>query len=222
MIDTLPTEIQNKIFYYIGGDITDNDILFQKKFIETKTRVRRVCRLYIPYMASLNIGWNVEDHTMSRKLLTECTKAHYGDSDWCKVVFYNMKKGRQGITVGEIIEYLVFCFYNVVHIHEEESMTDEYTHIMSRNRFYMLAQKFLDHGACSRGRRETNQAKLIRLSGGNLVRYSTLKTVYQQWIVFCQKWNQQALRDRIRRHRRRAAELENIHLRPAVLLYDHL
>jgi hypothetical protein len=220
MIATLPREIQNKIFFYIGGDITEEDIFFQKKFIQTKKKVCEYGRLNIP---SFNLGWNMPAHKISRKLLTELTKVYYGDSDWCKVLFYRTKRARSGITIGELIEYLMFCFYYVCELNTDEVLVvhgDD--HVLNRSRFYMLAQKFLDHGACSRGRSETNQAKLIRLSGGNLVKYHILKTVYRQWIVFCQKWNEQALRDRIRRHRRRAAELENIHLRPAHLLYGHL
>ena len=107
MIDTLPKEIQNKIFYYIGGDVTENDILFQKKFIKTKKRVNEYGRLN---MQSFNLGWKVMSHTISRRLLTELTKAHDEHSDWCKVLFYHIKRDRTGITIGELIEYLMFCF----------------------------------------------------------------------------------------------------------------
>ena len=184
MISRLPQEIQNKIFYYVGGNIEEKDVREQIKAIEVARYLKTgPCRRRYAGFGVLEAypWWDIRCSgdrcgVWPQSLLRALAKGE--NSDWCKRLFLFIQGSRKGVTISEVVDYLTFCFHYVNYLKH---------HIIERvvgavrdttGIVWAHAQQFILF--CQK---ESTRLKRQYLSDGvSGVRYDRLRRVYTDWI----------------------------------------
>ena len=118
MIDTLPREVQNKIFYYVGGDVVQKDIrerieMMRLQKVWTKFIMRDVSAFYryptmrlpTPLMRDMlnsEKGWPKTLWNYVETEMTNIDRERYGLED---------EIGGYGFYTQDTFDYIVFCLY---------------------------------------------------------------------------------------------------------------
>ena len=153
MIRTLPNEIQNKIFYYVPGYISTQDLM----------RIITIRKL--KSILPLNIWWR---NIWSERLLYKISNT----KNWCNYVFYVITHNRKGLSPDEMVFFLLCCWEIVYYLHNES--TSHYgasVNVHIANNF--LRYMYRDTPWVLRKRRQKTQIHYIT--------YSQFSDTYKKW-----------------------------------------
>ena len=120
MIHTLPKEIQNKIFLYVGGKISRDDVASK---VMSRKIGKSLENVSIDHLLQDNetlppyIWWS--DHLWNMPELYQITKS----DRWCKDLFEFVVRNRRGMCPRELPLFLVYCWEIVYYLKDDRDMT---------------------------------------------------------------------------------------------------
>ena len=157
MIQTLPYEIQNKIFYYVPGYISKHDLIGKITMMKLKELFHK----------------QLPDYIWWRNIWTETLFYNISSiQKWCNYLFFVTIHERKGMCPNELVFFLTCCWELVYHLHDESIEHYGYdVNIHIANHF--LRYMYRDTPWVLRKRRQNRQIHYIT--------YEQFTDTYKKW-----------------------------------------